>query len=563
MAQYYELTHGRQSLITFLKDTIEAVRDPLPTHRAIARLHTRFSAIVTTNYDQLLEEAFRREVNTECAPVIKDIDLPYVGNRPILIKMHGCISDPDSIVITEDDYMYKSFFVRRRLIASKLLGYLADQVVLFLGYSLEDSTFRNLFHDVAHSLGRHQVVAYAIQRSPTELERAYWEQHGVKILDCDALSFLQQVETELASDIDDLRILLESAANAFQRDGSLMKRNDMEAVKERIEVLLARSALNPEIREVLVRSAMHWYRDPGMWLGLISDTGVLETIAVELLTSENPQAQENAALLARDLRVESAVPELLTALGSPHSSVRRVASMALASIGTQTVAESLLSLSCEERIAPIALEAFSNLPPAVAMPVFQIYFFRATTAERRKILRQLGIAQRKIVEEFGTASGETLVQCASIALRSAEDELFGMALQLLEDARLDSAADCLAEFALSEALQDRRSEAILALGGFRTKRATKLLERFLDNDEEWVRESAVKALRELLLRRRRTPEDDQVRQMAAEMLVATEDRSPETLELLRDLTRDSDERIRSLVLQSLDRFYNSKELPDV
>ena len=236
MAQYYELTHGRQSLITFLKDTIEAVRDPLPTHRAIARLHTRFSAIVTTNYDQLLEEAFRREVNTECAPVIKDIDLPYVGNRPILIKMHGCISDPDSIVITEDDYMYKSFFVRRRLIASKLLGYLADQVVLFLGYSLEDSTFRNLFHDVAHSLGRHQVVAYAIQRSPTELERAYWEQHGVKILDCDALSFLQQVETELASDIDDLRILLESAANAFQRDGSLMKRNDMEAVKERLDV---------------------------------------------------------------------------------------------------------------------------------------------------------------------------------------------------------------------------------------------------------------------------------------------------------------------------------------
>ena len=237
--------------------------------------------------------------------------------------------------------------------------------------------------------------------------------------------------------------------------------------------------------------------------------------------------------------------------------------MALASIGTQTVAESLLSLSCEERIAPIALEAFSNLPPAVAMPVFQIYFFRATTAERRKILRQLGIAQRKIVEEFGTASGETLVQCASIALRSAEDELFGMALQLLEDARLDSAADCLAEFALSEALQDRRSEAILALGGFRTKRATKLLERFLDNDEEWVRESAVKALRELLLRRRRTPEDDQVRQMAAEMLVATEDRSPETLELLRDLTRDSDEWIRSLVLQSLDRFFELDQLLDI
>jgi HEAT repeat protein len=561
MAQYFELTYTRQSLVAFLNNAIGGMHEPLPAHKAIARLHTRFSAIVTTNYDKLLEEAFKREINLECASVFEDKHLPYVENRPILIKMHGCISDPDSIVITEDDYTYKSFFARRPLVANKLRGYLADQVVLFLGYSLEDSTFRNLYHDVARSLGQHKIAAFAIQRSPTELETKYWEQHGVRILDCDALTFLQRVETELASDIDDLRVLLENAVSVFHADGSLIGEDDMEALKDRLDVLLARSVLNPDMKEVLARSAMHWYRDPGRWLGLISDTGVLETVAVDLLTSENPQAQENAALLARDLKPESAVAKLLLALESPHPSVRRAASAALASIGNCTVAESLVQLAQDERKALIALGTFSSLPAAIAVPVFQTYFSNATTAERRAILRHFDAL---ISKQEGTRSGEVIVQCAaSVALESADGELFGMALQLFEDARLDSAADCLAEFALSDAPRNRRTEAILRLGGLRTLRAIECLEELLSKDEEWLRDSALKALRELLSRRRWTSEDDQVRHMAAKILITSEDRSSGTLTLLRNLTGDSDGQIRSLVLQSLDRFYDSTELPDI
>lgn len=560
MAQYFELTYRRQSLVTFLNNAIGGMHEPLPTHKAIARLHTRFSAIVTTNYDKLLEEAFKREINLECAPVFEDKHLPYVENKPILIKMHGCISDPDSIVITEDDYTYKSFFARRPLVANKLRGYLADQVVLFLGYSLEDSTFRNLYHDVARSLGQHKIEAFAIQRSPTELETKYWEQHGVKILDCDALTFLQRVETELASDIDDLRVLLEGAVSAFHTDGSLIGEDDMEALRDKLDVLLARSLLNPDMKEVLARSAMYWYRDPGRWLGLISDTSVLETVAVDLLTSENPKAQENAALLARDLKPESVVPKLLLALESPHPSVRRATSAALASIGNCTVAESLLQLLQDERKALIALGTFSNLPTAIAVPVFRTYFSNATLAEQKAILRYFDTL---ISKQESTKSGEVIVQCASLALESADGGLFGMALQLFEDARLDSAADCLAEFTLSDAPRNRRTEAILRLGNLRTRRATECLEDLLNRDEEWLRDSALRALRELLSRRRWTSEDDQVRHMAAKILITSGDGSSGTLTLLENLTRDSDGQIRSLVLQSLNRFYDSTELPDI
>jgi HEAT repeat protein len=310
---------------------------------------------------------------------------------------------------------------------------------------------------------------------------------------------------------------------------------------------------------------MHWYQYPGRWLRLISDQGRLEVVAMELLTSENLLAQENAVFLAKDLKLESAVPELLRALESPNLSVRRAASATLASIGSQAVAESLLQLSQDERKALIAIDAFSNLPVNVATPVFETYFSGATLAERKVILKHLDtLLQRSVLEQRGTRSREIVVQCANVVLRSAESEIFGMALLLFEDARLDSAADCLMKFALSNAPRNRRIESVLTLGSLRTPRAIECLERLSSREEEGLREGALRAVRELLASRRRwTSEDAQVRHMAAEMLIASEDKSSETLTLLLDLTKDSDERIRSLVLQGLDRFFGSNELPGI
>ncbi len=477
MAQYYELEHSEYALNSFLKDTIDAVREPLPTHKAIARLHTKFAAIVTTNYDQLLESAFK-EIGIELASVVVERDLPYVGNKSVLIKMHGCISNFDSIVITENDYVHSTFFTKRPLIANKLKGYLADHVVLFLGYSLEDDTFRSLYYDVARSLDQHKIPAFAVQRMPIHFEIEHWKRHNVTILDYDALAFLEQVETELTSDIDDLLALLERAVQAFQTKGDVLGKHDWEIVNERLDILMRRSALTLEMKEVLARSAMYREQSPSWWLEL-TDSSTLRMIAAEYLEVDHSQAQENAALLAGELELESAMPQLLQALGSRDLKVRDAASWALTSIGTRTVAEALLQQSQDEQRADAALETFFNLPADVAVEVFVTCFSKMTIAEQSTILKQLSELLRKDSERWSDPSKETLVECASIALENHEEEIFDIAIELLERIELESAAKCLGEFALSEKSEKWRCQkAVRALGDQRTQWALDYLGKF-------------------------------------------------------------------------------------
>ena len=54
-AQYYELEHGRSSLLSFVEEKIGRAKEPPACYRTIAALP--FRLILTTNYDTLLEEA--------------------------------------------------------------------------------------------------------------------------------------------------------------------------------------------------------------------------------------------------------------------------------------------------------------------------------------------------------------------------------------------------------------------------------------------------------------------------------------------------------------------------
>lgn len=91
------------------------------------------SAIITTNYDTFLEKMF------------PDYDV-YIGQQSLLstnlgavgeiYKIHGCVTDIDSIVITESDY--KNYEERELYLNAKLLTLFLEYPIIFLGYSLND-----------------------------------------------------------------------------------------------------------------------------------------------------------------------------------------------------------------------------------------------------------------------------------------------------------------------------------------------------------------------------------------------------------------------------------------
>jgi hypothetical protein len=103
--------------------------------------------IATTNYDQLFEEA--------CEGAGQPVAvLPYESARVHsrwLLKMHGCVSRPDDIVLTRDDYL--RYGERRAALAGIVQALLVTRHILFVGFSLNDDNFHRLVHDVRYAMG--------------------------------------------------------------------------------------------------------------------------------------------------------------------------------------------------------------------------------------------------------------------------------------------------------------------------------------------------------------------------------------------------------------------------
>ncbi|MFC4590100.1 SIR2 family NAD-dependent protein deacylase [Sphaerisporangium corydalis] len=122
---------------------------------------------LTTNYDDFLVEGLRARNKTPHPAICPWHDgLPYDRKlfergaglrpevaRPVVYHLHGSVERPDSLVLTEDDYL--EFLVHmtaartrnnRQIMPPAILDALANRPLLFIGYSLQDWTFRVLFH---------------------------------------------------------------------------------------------------------------------------------------------------------------------------------------------------------------------------------------------------------------------------------------------------------------------------------------------------------------------------------------------------------------------------------
>jgi len=109
-------------------------------------------ALITTNYDQLLEfifPDFERVVGQQV------LSKPYLSIGEIF-KIHGCISDPLSLVLTEEDY--KVFEADKKYLSAKLLTYFAEHPLLFIGYSAEDQNIKSILYDVTRMFKATQAL---------------------------------------------------------------------------------------------------------------------------------------------------------------------------------------------------------------------------------------------------------------------------------------------------------------------------------------------------------------------------------------------------------------------
>lgn len=100
-------------------------------------------AIITTNYDTLLEdivfqEGCKRHIGQEgFSTVVDDSD-----DKIDLYKIHGCVTKPDSIIITKEDY--DNFFQKSKYLYSKIFTLFWEYPVIFIGYSVSDRNIKDI-----------------------------------------------------------------------------------------------------------------------------------------------------------------------------------------------------------------------------------------------------------------------------------------------------------------------------------------------------------------------------------------------------------------------------------
>ncbi len=98
---------------------------------------------------------------------------PPTPERPLVYHLFGRLNDPESLVLTEDDYFRYLIGVTRNqdLLPEEVASALVDTALLFLGFRLDDWNFRVLFQSVMNLAGselRRRYTHVAVQIDPQE-----------------------------------------------------------------------------------------------------------------------------------------------------------------------------------------------------------------------------------------------------------------------------------------------------------------------------------------------------------------------------------------------------------
>ncbi len=160
------------------KDKHPEFNNPDEPHRVLAELE--LPIYITTNYDSFMFDELKRQgkrpIRQLCKwHTIKELSketpvgvapVTPTPETPVVYHLHGNFTDENSLVLTEDDYL--NFLVAVSEVSTLIPSYIEralapDRVCLFIGYSLEDMSFKVLFRkferQIASSPGvRHVAV---------------------------------------------------------------------------------------------------------------------------------------------------------------------------------------------------------------------------------------------------------------------------------------------------------------------------------------------------------------------------------------------------------------------
>lgn len=146
-------------------DSNEVIKKRKKSKIHIALAKKSFNKIYTTNYDSHIEGA------------LEDLKMPYVtlssladflehGKQNVseIIKFHGTLKDPETIILTESRYFDRMLL--DEAVDQRLRSDILSNSFLFIGYSFSDSNIRYIWYKI-HKLREQQRIDYQVNLRPS------------------------------------------------------------------------------------------------------------------------------------------------------------------------------------------------------------------------------------------------------------------------------------------------------------------------------------------------------------------------------------------------------------
>ncbi len=179
VAQYYRNFRGYKEYIEKIKEVLKHGKVSYnPIHDAILDLEP--SHIITTNYDDLIEQSIRPR-NLQYHIIRKDSDLPYIQTDRLVVKMHGDF-EVGNIVLTEKDYL--DYRVNFPLIDAFIKSLFASKFILFVGFSFADYNLRFIINYTQSLLkDDFQPVYMLVNETVNHVVKEYYKKKGIYLIE--------------------------------------------------------------------------------------------------------------------------------------------------------------------------------------------------------------------------------------------------------------------------------------------------------------------------------------------------------------------------------------------
>jgi predicted Zn-dependent protease len=155
----------------------------LPLHQKLAQLDVNL--FITTNYDQLLEDAFRNE-KIQPVVVIRYQDIPSIDpSRKTIVKLHGDVNSTSAIVISSQDYLKYKF--EHKPFVDWLNNKTIENTILFIGTSFTDQRLKDADEYVLQRFGQFRRNPCIFLRFPGHRKGVLEADYAVELNDFEIL----------------------------------------------------------------------------------------------------------------------------------------------------------------------------------------------------------------------------------------------------------------------------------------------------------------------------------------------------------------------------------------